>query len=230
MPSNPATTLTCIKLVAELTSSQSAHPDLDAITATLTYTLRTVDKLSSPSSEPELAAACVDVAERSLSCLPVAVLSLDENILKLLLQFSLGCLEVPEPLPKRAGASFWQMFLSQVENAKVSVVAREKLRQIVEYVGGALMTAFVVNFAGTVSRNELNKLVEPFRMLVSKYPKSKEWLMEAVESGAGSLPEVTAVDRKRFADSIILLRGGTKTRTAVMDFWGKCKGAPAGYA
>ena len=252
MPTNVDHAFTLTKLIADFVSSQQppvGTPDAESLASAITYIFATIDRLEKPREEPELTATCLEVAERLLRCMPAVLASRDEATLHKLVQFSLTCLEVPEPLPTRASAGLWNTLLSVAEDAKFDEQTRTTLTSVINHFGPALTSALVTNFAGGASRNELNKLVDAFRLLVQHFPATKSWLQTAFAENPAfaSIPEA---ERKRFVDSVFMLRGSPKTRQVsrphrfpthtiashtdplskvVTEFWGKAKGTVPGY-
>lgn len=193
------------------------------------YFLQAIAHLQHPRSDPVLAFAYMHVFNKSPDRLRL-ICELPAAGLDLLLSFMLNSLSVPEPLPKRAACDFWHNLVANHgvyhEPANHNV---GRLSAIVRQAGPHLATALVGNLGGNANRSELNSLADLLRALVKGFPETKAWLTSALANPEFPSQRVGDTEKRRFAESAIMLRGALKTREVVKNFWLECRGTPAGY-
>ena len=113
--------------------------------------------------------------------------------------------------------------------------------------GPLLAKIIAQNIGGQASRSELDKLSEPLKKLVVRYPKAKAWLESGLNDPSFPSDKVSATDKSIFVKKVIRyatinicsanitnekssLRGSGVTNQVVRDFWLSCRGSNFSYA
>lgn len=72
-----------------------------------------------------------------------------------------------------------------------------------ETLGPLLSQTLARNIGGNASRSELDKLSEPLKKLVSRYPMAKSWLESALAHPSFPSAKVTPGDKSLFVKKIL---------------------------
>lgn len=72
-----------------------------------------------------------------------------------------------------------------------------------EMLGPLLSQSLARNIGGAASRSELDKLSEPLKKLVNRYPKAKEWLEGGLSHPTFPSSKVTPEDKSMFVKKLI---------------------------
>ena len=229
MTINDDNAATLVKLIAEFISAQhnSFSPNLKVTESLMGFVVQIVTRLGDARSDPELASLCLGAMERTLRLDANLLLAQREEALSQILRFALECLANPELQSKRSSANFWNALLS--ESTKATASAQQQWHELITRVGPFLTQVLVGNFAGSASRADLDRLVDPFRTLIGKYAEARLWLGQALNNSTIPDERINAQQKKRFMDTVLMLRGSAKTKSTVREFWTQCKGLPTSY-
>ena len=231
VPAIEDTATDLMKLVSEFISSQltpEKQNEAKNLVPLVEITMRVMRQQGNPENDPELAAACLGAFEKFNQSQPGAILELPQEALGFLMQFSLQCLDRAELHPKKAGINFWLPLLTATEESFTSQ-EQVKIEQIWSEAGPLLMIVLVNNMAGKASRGDLDRLSEPFRLLLTKGPRARQWFEHALSTAVLPAERASNQTRKQFFDKVNLLRGSTKTKACVREFWSQCKGTPTEF-
>lgn len=118
-----------------------------------------------------------------------------------------------------------------------------------ETLGPLLCQSLARNIGGNASRSELDKISEPLKKLVSRHPRTKEWLESGLNHPSFPSNNVTAEDKSMFVKRVVRydlihidtewrydanhtpsLRGLRATNQVVRDFWLAARGSNFAYA
>jgi hypothetical protein len=117
-----------------------------------------------------------------------------------------------------------------------------------DMLGPLLAQSLARNIGGNALRSELDRLCEPLRKLVSRYPAAKEWLQSGLDHPSFPSQKVDAEQKSLFVKKIIRyapimrvlhehrtdtscsLRGSRTTNQVVREFWLSARGANFAYA
>lgn len=224
-----------MRLVSEFASSLSTSGELvmangskkDVLKSLAEYILNVMKNLGLPGNEPELAALCVGALERVLQCQPDTILMVPQDEQHFIVQFSFDSISSPELHLKRAGLNFWNALFQKMST--LTTIDQENLNRMILRVGPLLMGVLMDNIAGKASRTDLDRLADPFRTLVARYPEARLWLEQSLNENRLSKDRVGPQEKKRFFDKVMLLRGSAKTKACIKDFWIQCRGTPSEY-
>jgi hypothetical protein len=77
------------------------------------------------------------------------------------------------------------------------------LKQAMETLGPLLAQSLARNIGGRASRSELDKLSEPIKRLVSRYPSAKDWLQSGLNHSSFPSDKVTLQQKSLFVKKIV---------------------------
>ena len=101
-------------------------------------------------------------------------------------------------------AKLTQLHQTSFLNLRVeSAELQEKHLQIISTLGPYLGQSLTNNIGGFASRSELDKLSEPLKKLVSRYPSAKSWLEAGLNDPTFPSSKVTAEDKSMFLKKIL---------------------------
>ncbi|KAH7308240.1 armadillo-type protein [Stachybotrys elegans] len=200
----------------------------EILAAVLLWVIGLSKQLSDPDSDPELSQNCIDFVTRIVSTSPGSLLELQPpDAAEFFLLFTLRVLDDKEPLPKAAAAEFWATFV----NLNIDDSTRLALYQgAMDMLGPMLCQSLARNIGGNASRSELDKLSEPLKKLVNRYPKAKDWLHLGLTDPSFPSQKVSLDQKTFFIKKVISLRGSRATNQVVREFWLSSRGSNFAYA
>ncbi|KAM0340339.1 hypothetical protein ACHAPU_010552 [Fusarium lateritium] len=200
----------------------------DMLNSVLLWVIGLLKQLSSDEPDPEVSQNGIDFVTRLLNKHPVTLLRLEpSSAAEFLFLFTLQVLDGKEPLPKASAAEFWSAFVSiKSESQELNDVAQQAMQTL----GPLLARSLTRNFGGNASRSELEKLSEPLKKLVVRYPMAKGWLEEGLAHETFPSIKVTPQDKLMFLKKVVSLRGARATNQVVRDFWQSARGSNFAYA
>lgn len=77
------------------------------------------------------------------------------------------------------------------------------ITRAMETLGPMLSQSLARNIGGNASRSELDKLSEPLKKLVSRYPMAKNWLEAALSHPSFPSTKVTSEDKSLFVKKVV---------------------------
>ena len=228
IPQNETNVESLIKMLCELISSFSSSRwdiDSDILAQLIEYVHHIMCQLRNIRDTPDIAASCITAFERILRYRSSIISSLSEPVLSLVVNFALEGITCPEAAIRRGSIQFWNALFAKVK--AVVGVEREQLRAIILNSGSRLMTVLVEMVAGIASRVDLDRLADPFQSLIKEFSEARMWLGNALNV----IPDarVGVHEKKKFFDTVMMLRGSPKTKTTIKSFWTQCKGLTAYY-
>ncbi|UKZ78094.1 hypothetical protein TrVFT333_005828 [Trichoderma virens FT-333] len=170
----------------------------------------------------------IDLVSRLLTRSPGTFIGLEpSDAIEFFFLFTLQVLDGKEPLPKAAAAEFWTAFVgARGDEAEL----QETFQRAMDTLGPLLSQSLARNIGGNALRSELDRLCEPLRKLVSRYPMAKDWLQSGLDHPSFPSEKVSAEQKSLFVKKIISLRGSRTTNQVVRDFWLSARGANFAYA
>lgn len=170
--------------------------------------------------DTELTQNGIDFVTRLLNKRPITLLRLQpSDAAEFFFLFTLQVLDGKEPLPKASAAEFWvrsavdswapspkltsgkqATFVSiKYDSQELNDVAQQAMQML----GPLLSRTLARNLGGNASRSELDKLSEPLKKLVSRYPMAKSWLEAGLTHETFPSTKVTPQDKSMFLKKII---------------------------
>ena len=134
--------------------------------------------LQHPRNDPLLATVCMQFFEH-LTSKHIVILTSSDDLINPSLEFSIHCLQSPEAGPRGQAAAFLASLIS-AQNRTPEI--EKKVSEIVDSFGEQIMTCLINCFGGESSRSELDRLSNPFRELVGRYPAARTWIERALTS------------------------------------------------
>ncbi|KAF2404140.1 hypothetical protein EJ06DRAFT_503151 [Trichodelitschia bisporula] len=170
-------------------------------------------------AEAEVAHCIIDVLARYMPAYTPVLLgwSVGPAVSDAVLTFTLSCLDIPEPLPKRSAAAFWDSFLADRNPADPSA-----FDAALERYGGQLARGLVYQISGRALRTELDPLARPLKALTKAHRHARVWLTNALGSVATSEAEL-----QRGMQFIAALYASNTLRTVknvATAYWSECRG------
>ncbi|CAM1510299.1 Fc.00g006340.m01.CDS01 [Cosmosporella sp. VM-42] len=204
---------------------QSQH---DILTTMLLWVVGLLRQLPNPESDPELSQNGIEFVSRLISKRPSILLQLEtQDAAEFFFLFSLQVLDGKEPLPKASAAEFWANFIS-IRGDTSDLDAT--ISQAMNMLGPLLAQSLARNLGGNASRSELDKLSEPLKKLVNRYPMARNWLESALTHPSFPSNKVTPGDKSLFLKKVFSLRGARTTNQVVKEFWLSARGSNFAYA
>ncbi|KAH7140540.1 armadillo-type protein [Dactylonectria macrodidyma] len=199
----------------------------DMLTTVLLWVVGLLKQLSNPDADPELAQNGIEFVSRLMAKCPTILLQLEpQDAAEFFFLFTLQVLDGKEPLPKASAAEFWSVFVSAKCDTRE---LDETIGQAMNMLGPLLSQSLARNIGGNASRSELDKLTEPLKKLVVRYPMSKSWLESGLSHPSFPSTRVTAEEKSLFLKKIISLRGARATNQVVREFWLSARGSNFAY-
>ncbi|PTB61824.1 ARM repeat-containing protein [Trichoderma citrinoviride] len=185
-------------------------------------------QLPEPAADPELVQNGIDLVSRLVTRSPGTFIGLEpSDAIEFFFLFTLQVLDGKEPLPKAAAAEFWTAFVgTRADEPEL----QETFKRAMDMLGPLLAQSLARNIGGNALRSELDRLCEPLRKLVSRYPMAKEWLQSGLDHPSFPSQKVDAEQKSLFVKKIISLRGSRTTNQVVREFWLSARGANFAYA
>lgn len=172
----------------------------------LSHVATLMHELSDPREDPEIAQACVEVLTRYMPRYTSVLVNFQSPAaLEVALNFTIMCIKAPEPLPKRAAATFWvgkpSLFLispiqesQPVSNSLANFLKQgtllhltsqpqplqQQLDSIILHFGQALTTTLIAQIGGTAMRSDVEMLADPIKKLYTRHPRVKTWFENAL--------------------------------------------------
>ncbi|PKK43485.1 hypothetical protein CI102_12474 [Trichoderma harzianum] len=194
----------------------------------LVWVIGLLKQLPEPGSEPELVQNGIDLVSRLLTRSPGTFIGLQpSDAIEFFFLFTLQVLDGKEPLPKAAAAEFWTAFVGTRGDEEE---LQNTFQRAMDTLGPLLGQSLARNIGGNALRSELDRLCEPLRKLVTRYPMAKDWLQSGLEHPSFPSEKVSAEQKSLFVKKIISLRGSRTTNQVVRDFWLSARGANFAYA
>ncbi|EXM22218.1 hypothetical protein FOTG_10170 [Fusarium oxysporum f. sp. vasinfectum 25433] len=231
--------------------SSLEHDGLDnqqeMLNSVLLWVIGLLKQLPNYEVDTELTQNGIDFVTRLLNKRPITLLRLQpSDAAEFFFLFTLQVLDGKEPLPKASAAEFWvrsavdswapspkltsgkqATFVSiKYDSQELNDVAQQAMQML----GPLLSRTLARNLGGNASRSELDKLSEPLKKLVSRYPMAKSWLEAGLTHETFPSTKVTPQDKSMFLKKIISLRGAKATNQVVRDFWQSARGSNFAYA
>ncbi|KAG5930683.1 hypothetical protein E4U42_000023 [Claviceps africana] len=180
-----------------------------------------------PEYDPELSQNGIEFASRLLIKSPNTLLALQPpTTAEFFFLFSIQVLDGNEPLPKAAAAEFWANFIS-LKNCEPEI--QDATKQAMETLGPLVAQSIARNVGGRASRSELDKLSEPIKKLISRYPMAKQWLEAGLNHESFPSDKINPEEKALFVKKLVSLRGSRATNQAVRDFWLSARGSNFAY-
>ncbi|KAL5622644.1 hypothetical protein FOBRF1_001894 [Fusarium oxysporum] len=200
----------------------------DMLNSVLLWVIGLLKQLPNYEVDTELTQNGIDFVTRLLNKRPITLLRLQpSDAAEFFFLFTLQVLDGKEPLPKASAAEFWATFVSiKYDSQELNDVAQQAMQML----GPLLSRTLARNLGGNASRSELDKLSEPLKKLVSRYPMAKSWLEAGLTHETFPSTKVTPQDKSMFLKKIISLRGAKATNQVVRDFWQSARGSNFAYA
>ncbi|RFN45112.1 hypothetical protein FIE12Z_10637 [Fusarium flagelliforme] len=200
----------------------------EMLNSVLLWVIGLLKQLPSHEADPELSQNGIDFVTRLLNKRPVTLLRLEpSNAAEFFFLFTLEVLDGKEPLPKTSAAEFWSAFVStKYESQELNDVAQQAMQML----GPLLAQSLARNLGGNASRSELDKLSEPLKKLVVRYPMAKSWLEAGLAHETFPSDKLSPQDKTVFVKKVISLRGARATNQVVRDFWQSARGSNFAYA
>lgn len=213
--------------------------------------------------DPEVAHSCIDLLDKLLRKTSKVFFGLAESrvdglaMIAVILEFTISCLQRPDPLPLRAASSFWMALLS-IPDPPPAFQPSAPMRQpggpapssFFDQCLASLSSVLIHQISGNCARSDLERLSDIIKKFVFRYQGAAKLHLgnalaaldtEGVVSGPGShLATATSggqvgvakgpskADKDRFLSVIIANRGSRGTTAEVKAFWIACRGR--GYA
>jgi hypothetical protein len=177
--------------------SMPSSPRIDTeVGLFLRHLIQIIHTIDDPRNEAEVSSNMIDVLTRFMPRYVNVLLQVPspEN-LERLFGFPLGCLVVPEYLPKRSAAQFWAAFFTL--KPYTSGVSQDHLDEVLMHFGPRLAAALIHQVAGNATRTDLDWYAEPLKAFCTRHVQTKKWLEAALMENdfpAQVSPEV----RRRF--------------------------------
>ncbi|KAF5581331.1 member of the karyopherin-beta family nuclear import [Fusarium pseudocircinatum] len=219
----------------------------DMLNSVLLWVIGLLKQLPNYEVDTELTQNGIDFVARLLNKRPITLLRLQpSDAAEFFFLFTLQVLDGKEPLPKASAAEFWvrsavdswapspkltsgkqATFVSiKYESQELNDVAQQAMQML----GPLLSRTLARNLGGNASRSELDKLSEPLKKLVYRYPMAKSWLEAGLTHETFPSTKVTPQEKSMFLKKIISLRGAKATNQVVRDFWQSARGSNFAYA
>ncbi|KAF5642906.1 member of the karyopherin-beta family nuclear import [Fusarium tjaetaba] len=200
----------------------------DMLNSVLLWVIGLLKQLPNYEVDTELTQNGIDFVTRLLNKRPITLLRLQpSDAAEFFFLFTLQVLDGKEPLPKASAAEFWATFVSiKYESQELNDVAQQAMQML----GPLLSRTLARNLGGNASRSELDKLSEPLKKLVYRYPMAKTWLEAGLTHETFPSTKVTPQEKSMFLKKIISLRGAKATNQVVRDFWQSARGSNFAYA
>ncbi|KAF4450596.1 hypothetical protein F53441_6257 [Fusarium austroafricanum] len=198
------------------------------LNSVLLWVIGLLKQLQTPDADPELTQNGIDFVTRLLNKSPATLLRLQpSDAAEFFFHFTLQVLDGKEPLPKASAAEFWATFVSiRYESQELNNIVQQAMQML----GPLLSQTLARNLGGNASRSELDKLSEPLKKLVSRYPMAKSWLESGLSHETFPSTKVTPQDKSMFLKKVISLRGNRTTNQVVKEFWQSSRGSNFAYA
>ncbi|KAG5979833.1 hypothetical protein E4U55_004725 [Claviceps digitariae] len=157
--------------------------------------------LPEPQHDPELSQNGIEFASRLLIKSPKTLLALQPPATaEFFFLFSIQVLDGNEPLPKGASAEFWSNFIAlKYCEPEIQVAAK----QAMETLGPLVAQSLARNVGGRASRSELDRLSEPIKKLIIRYPMAKQWLEAGLHHDSFPSNKVTPEDKSLFVKKLV---------------------------
>ncbi|KAG5800463.1 hypothetical protein H9Q69_000502 [Fusarium xylarioides] len=200
----------------------------DMLNSVLLWVIGLLKQLPNYEVDTELTQNGIDFVTRLLNKRPITLLRLQpSDAAEFFFLFTLQVLDGKEPLPKASAAEFWATFVSiKYESQELNDVAQQAMQML----GPLLSRTLARNLGGNASRSELDKLSEPLKKLVYRYPTAKSWLEAGLTHETFPSTKLTPQEKSMFLKKIISLRGAKATNQVVRDFWQSARGSNFAYA
>ncbi|KAG5820719.1 hypothetical protein H9Q74_000118 [Fusarium xylarioides] len=200
----------------------------DMLNSVLLWVIGLLKQLPNYEVDTELTQNGIDFVTRLLNKRPITLLRLQpSDAAEFFFLFTLQVLDGKEPLPKASAAEFWATFVSiKYESQELNDVAQQAMQML----GPLLSRTLARNLGGNASRSELDKLSEPLKKLVYRYPMAKSWLEAGLTHETFPSTKLTPQEKSMFLKKIISLRGAKATNQVVRDFWQSARGSNFAYA
>ncbi|KAH7000052.1 armadillo-type protein [Ilyonectria destructans] len=198
------------------------------LTTVLLWVVGLLKQLANPEADPELSQNGIEFVSRLMSKCPAILLRLEpQDAAEFFFLFTLQVLDGKEPLPKASAAEFWAVFV----NVRCDTTELDgTIAQAMNMLGPLLSQSLARNIGGNASRSELDKLTEPLKKLIVRYPMAKSWLESGLSHSSFPSTRVTRDEKSIFLKKIISLRGARATNQVVREFWLSARGSNFAYA
>ncbi|KAI5457922.1 armadillo-type protein [Mariannaea sp. PMI_226] len=194
----------------------------------LLWVVGLLKQLPNPETDPEVSQNGIEFVSRLMSKRPIILLRLEpQDAAEFFFFFTLQVLDGKEPLPKASASEFWAVFINtRCDTAELD----EMIAQAMNALGPLLAQSLARNIGGSASRSELDKLSEPLKKLVVRYPLARTWLETGLSHPSFPSAKVTPEEKSLFVKKVINLRGARTTNQVVREFWLSARGSNFAYA
>ncbi|GAB0135516.1 hypothetical protein EsDP_00003851 [Epichloe bromicola] len=204
-------------------------PSKDNVYAALfLWVVKLLQALPEPEHDPELSQNGIDFASRLLVKSPVTLLALQPpEAAEFFFLFTIQVLDGNEPLPKGAAADFWSNFIALKHHG---TEVQDAAKRAMETLGPLLAQSIARNVGGHASRSELDRLSEPIKKLINRYPMARQWLEAGLSHNSFPSDNITPEQKGLFVKKLVSLRGSRATNQVVREFWLSARGSSFAYA
>ncbi|KAF4120256.1 importin 13 [Geosmithia morbida] len=243
---------TACSFVSSLEKHEEFSGKKEVLSDILLWVISLLRNAQDPESDTELSHNAIDFSSRLISKSPQTLLHLQPfDAAEYLFLFTLKVLNGKEPLPKAAAADFWVsnslLLLSFQYSKKMALkvtlktgsnmvsqvsfmnIPQNETANFMAMLGPLLTQSLARNIGGNASRSELDRLSEPIKKLVSRYPSANAWLGSALNDPSFPSTKVTAEQKSLFIKKLISLRGSRATNQLIRDFWLAARGSNFAY-
>ncbi|EME43520.1 hypothetical protein DOTSEDRAFT_174398 [Dothistroma septosporum NZE10] len=185
-----------------------------------------------PSQDPGIAQACIDVFNRMIGRYSNIFFDVagSGTAVQLILDFAIKALDGPDLMPKRSATDFWRRVVASKQDQTDRAIC-DRAEQVINAYGLPLCQALMNQIAGRGQRSELDSLCEPLKVMIQQRAQTKSWLETALTNDAlpDINPSVGDIEKRRFVQQVISLRGANKTKDVVKNFYAACRGTVTSY-
>lgn len=211
-----------------LIQSSSSPSDMPAAASMcLDHAIKLLSNLDyNPSTEPEIAASILDLADK---CVPRYLTSMSHlREINKFFDFALSSLASADIMPHRSAAQFWSKFVQRYEldTEEATSLQATALQQY----GPMLCQILIHSIAGEVPRSSLDSMADPLKKVIFAQPQAKQWLSAALDHPNFPSQKVDATQKRVWLQKVMSLRGSRKTNSEVKDFWIACRGSESNFA
>ncbi|KAL9579114.1 MAG: hypothetical protein Q9203_006837 [Teloschistes exilis] len=182
-----------------------------------------------PSSEPEIASSCIELASKYIPYhLHVFLDPRCQDQVGMFIEFTIESIRCHDVMPRRSAAFFWASFVQNHRYEYPNNVSA-MVNWIIEQYGPQVIQVVIHNISGEAARSELETLADPLRKMVVDQTQAKQWISDALFSSSFPSPKVGVAEKRIWLQQVMNLRGGKKTNQVVKEFWMACRGTDFAY-
>lgn len=203
------------------------------VQAIFDQTLSFMQALGRPNEDPSVSQTCLDITTRMIPAYISCLLETSEVQLRFVLEFSLQAIEGQDVMPKRSALDFWSKLIKAgTESSPTMPEMKSKAREVLTAFGPLVSLALVRQVCGVGQRSDLDHVNEPVKDLFANHTAhAKSWFEQALTGN--NLPPITesvgTAEKQRFVAQLAGLRGGSRTKEVIRDFYAACRGVVSTY-